>query len=132
MPMTPRILVADDDDGVRQLMRLIFSREGFEVIEASSGAQALARAVESPPSLIVLDIMMPDMDGYAACRELKTDRRTSHVPVIFMSAMENYQGISNPGKYGADDWVRKPVSPRDLVARVRSVLNHRNGATAAI
>ncbi len=130
--MMPRILVADDDDGVRQLMKLIFSREGFEVIEAANGEQALARAADSLPNVILLDIMMPDMDGYTTCRRLKTDRQTARVPVIFVSAMENHNGSSSPDKFGADDWIKKPISPRELVARVRSVLNHRNGLPAAI
>lgn len=124
--MIPRILVADDDDGVRQLMRLIFTREGFEVIEAASGEQALLRAAESAPSVILMDVMMPDMDGYTACRRLKGDHRTGRVPVIFVSAIENALGASNPSTFGADDWIKKPVSPRDLVSRVRSVLSRRD------
>jgi DNA-binding response OmpR family regulator len=69
--MKPRILVADDDDGLRQLLRLILSREGFEVFEAASGEQALALAVAVEPTVILLDVMMPGLDGYDVCRRLK-------------------------------------------------------------
>ena len=123
--MLPRILVADDDDGVRQLLRLIFARAGFDVIEAASGEQALARAVDSDPNVILLDIMMPGMDGYDTCRQLKSDSRTKGVPVIFVSALEDRAGRNSAARYGADDWIKKPIGPRDLVARVQLVMNRR-------
>ena len=123
--MLPRILVADDDDGVRQLLRLIFARAGFDVIEAASGEQALARAVDSEPSVILLDIMMPGMDGYDTCRRLKSDNRTKSVPVIFVSALEDRTSRNSAARYGADDWIKKPIGPRDLVARVQQVMNRR-------
>jgi DNA-binding response OmpR family regulator len=123
--MSPRILVADDDDGMRQLLRLIFARAGFDVIEAASGEQALARAVDSEPSVILLDIMMPGMDGYDTCRQLKSDQRTQGVPVIFVSAIEDRTGRNSATRYGADDWIKKPIGPRDLVARVQLVMNRR-------
>lgn len=123
--MLPRILVADDDDGVRQLLRLIFARAGFDVIEAASGEQALARAVDSEPSVILLDIMMPGMDGYDTCRRLKSDNRTKGVPVIFVSALEDRLGRNSAARYGADDWIKKPIGPRDLVERVQMVINRR-------
>jgi DNA-binding response OmpR family regulator len=121
--MPPRILVADDDDGLRALLRLIFQREGFDVIEADSGEQTIARAIDSDPSVILLDIMMPGMDGYATCRQLKDDQRTGSVPVIFVSAAEDTHSRATAQKFGADDWIKKPVGPRELVARVRRVLD---------
>src|SRR5512135_1709174 len=130
--MLPRILVADDDDGVRQLLRLILDRAGFDVIEAASGEQALARAIDSEPSVILLDIMMPGMDGYDTCRQLKLDNRTKGVPVIFVSALEERVGRNSPERYGADDWIGKPIGTRDLVARVHAIMNQRllQGAAA--
>lgn len=129
--MLPRILVADDDDGMRQLLRLIFSRAGFDVIEAASGEQTVARAIDSAPNVILLDIMMPGMDGYDTCRQLKADRRTKTVPVIFVSALEDRTGRNTPDKFGADDWIKKPVGPRELVARVQGVLGRRSAVLAA-
>jgi DNA-binding response OmpR family regulator len=87
--MKPRILVADDDDGLRQLLRLILSREGFEVFEAANGEQALALAVYVNPSVILLVVMMPGLDGYDVCRRRKSDQRTGDVPVVFVSAAED-------------------------------------------
>ena len=129
--MPPRILVADDDAGLRQLMRLILSREGFEVFEAANGEQALALAVSVDPTLILLDVMMPDLDGYDVCRRLKSDRRTDHVPVVFVSAAEDVSRRNEQQKLGAAACIQKPIGPRDLVARIRSVMSCRNGAALA-
>ncbi len=123
--MSLRILVADDDDGVRSLLRLIFSREGFEVIEADSGEQAIARAIDSDPALILLDVMMPGMDGYATCRLLKGDQRTGSVPIVFVSAIADAHARATAQRLGADDWIEKPIGPRELIERVKQVLKQR-------
>lgn len=125
--MNPRILVADDDDGLRQLLRLIFAREGFEVFEAASGEQALALAVAVDPAIILLDVMMPGLDGYDVCRRLKSDQRTGDVPVVFVSAAEDVARRNDLQKLGAAACIQKPIGPRDLVARVKAVMNRRNG-----
>ncbi|HTP07352.1 MAG TPA: response regulator [Anaerolineae bacterium] len=126
--MKQRILVADDDDGLRQLLRLILAREGFEVFEASSGEQALAMAVTVDPAVILLDVMMPGLDGYDVCRRLKSDHRTGDVPVVFVSAAEDVMRRNELQKLGAAACIQKPIGPRDLVARVKAVMNRRNGA----
>lgn len=126
--MKPRILVADDDDGLRQLLRLILSREGFEVFEAANGEQALALAAAVDPTVILLDVMMPDLDGYDVCRRLKNDQRTGDVPVVFVSAVEDAARRNDMQKLGAAACIQKPIGPRDLVARIRAVMNHHNGA----
>jgi DNA-binding response OmpR family regulator len=125
--MKPRILVADDDDGLRQLLRLILSREGFEVFEAASGEQALALAAAVDPAVILLDVMMPGLDGYDVCRRLKSDQRTGDVPVVFVSAAEDVGRRNDMQKLGAAACIQKPIGPRDLVARIRAVMNRRNG-----
>jgi DNA-binding response OmpR family regulator len=125
--MKPRILVADDDDGLRQLLRLILSREGFEVFEAASGEQALALAAAVDPAVILLDVMMPGLDGYDVCRRLKSDQRTGDVPVVFVSAAEDVGRRNDLQKLGAAACIQKPIGPRDLVARIRAVMNRRNG-----
>ena len=126
--MKQRILVADDDDGLRQLLRLILAREGFEVFEAASGEQALALAVTVDPAVILLDVMMPGLDGYDVCRRLKSDQRTGDVPVVFVSAAEDVMRRNELQKLGAAACIQKPIGPRDLVARIQAVLNRRNGA----
>ncbi len=129
--MKQRILVADDDDGLRQLLRLILSREGFEVFEAANGEQALALAVTVDPALILLDVMMPGLDGYDVCRRLKSDRRTGEVPVVFVSAAEDVARRNEVQKLGAAACIQKPIGPRDLVARIRAVMNRCNGTVPA-
>jgi DNA-binding response OmpR family regulator len=130
--MRPKILVADDDDGLRQLLRIILQREGFDVVEAMNGEQALARAADSAPELILLDVMMPGMDGFTVCRELKRNKRTGGVPVIFFSAAEDVSRRNEALMIGAVDCIKKPIGPRDLVARIRGVMNQNgNGALAA-
>ncbi len=126
--MQPRILVADDDDGLRQLLRLILAREGFEVFEAASGEQALALAVAVDPAVILLDVMMPGMDGYDVCRRLKSDQRTGNVPVVFVSAAEDMMRRNDLHNLGAAACIQKPIGPRDLVARIKAVMGRRNGA----
>ncbi len=123
--MTQRILIADDDDDLRQLLRLILSREGLEIIEAGNGTDALARAYDSHPTLVLLDVMMPDIDGFEVCRRLRSDERTHRLPIIFISAMDDITQRNEMLKLGADDCLRKPISPRDLIARVREVMERR-------
>lgn len=130
--MKPRILVADDDDGLRQLLRLILSREGFEVFEAASGEQALALAVAVDPTVILLDVMMPDLDGFDVCRRLKDDQRTGDVPVVFVSAAEDVARRNDLQNLGAAACIQKPIGPRDLVTRIRAVMNRRNGTVAVV
>jgi DNA-binding response OmpR family regulator len=130
--MNKRILVADDDDGLRQLLRLILSREGFEVFEAANGEQALALAVAVDPAVILLDVMMPDLDGFDVCRRLKSDWRTDDVPVVFVSAAEDVARRNDVQKIGAAACIQKPIGPSDLVARIKAVMKRRNGAVPAI
>jgi DNA-binding response OmpR family regulator len=123
--MTPRILIADDDDGLRHLLRLVLCREGFEVIEAADGTEALARAYDSSPSLVLLDVMMPGLDGFDVCRQLRSDQRTHRLPIVFVSAIDDIKQRNELMKLGADDCIRKPIGPRDLIARVRDVMERR-------
>jgi len=117
--MASTILVADDEKNIVQLARLYLNKEGYEVEAAYDGAQALEKARSVRPDLIVLDIMMPEMDGLAVCKEL---RKTSNVPIIILTArgddVDRIVGL----ELGADDYVTKPFNPRELVARVKAVL----------
>ncbi len=123
--MTPRILIADDDDGLRRLLQFVLRREGFEVVEAADGAETLARAYDSDPSLVLLDVMMPDMDGFDVCRRLRSDQRTHRLPIVFVSALDDIKQRNEMLKLGADDCIRKPIGPRELVSRVRDVMERR-------
>ncbi|OGO52571.1 MAG: DNA-binding response regulator [Chloroflexi bacterium RBG_16_68_14] len=117
--MANAILVVDDEKNIVQLARLYLEREGFRVEAAYDGAQALEKAKAVRPDLIILDIMLPEMDGLSVCREL---RKTSNVPIIILTArgddVDRVVGL----ELGADDYVTKPFNPRELVARVKAVL----------
>ncbi len=126
--MSGQILVADDDVQIRDVVRIALGQAGFAVAEAADGQQALEMARSLTPDLIVLDIGMPEMDGLAVCREL---RKSSDVPVVFLTAhgdeIDRVVGL----ELGADDYVPKPFSPRELVARVRAILKRASPAQAA-
>ncbi|HXW26560.1 MAG TPA: response regulator transcription factor [Xanthobacteraceae bacterium] len=114
-----KILLIDDDRGIRDIVRFSLAREGFVVIEAEDGAQGLALAATQAPDLILLDIMMPAMDGTEVCRRL---RRDSRVPIIFLTSRDEEIDRVLGLELGGDDYVSKPFSPRELVARVKAVL----------
>ncbi len=124
--MPQRILVVDDDAGLRQLMRLILAREGFEVVEAASGEEALVLATAVEPALILLDVMMPGMDGLAVCRNLKRDQRFNQAPIIFVTALDDLQHQAASRELGAADYISKPIGPRELMNRIRGVLERRS------
>jgi DNA-binding response OmpR family regulator len=123
MPNT--ILVVDDEKNIVQLARLYLGNEGFKVEEAYDGKQALEKARTVNPDLVILDVMMPEMDGLTVCKEL---RKTSSVPVIILTArgddVDKIVGL----EIGADDYVTKPFNPRELVARVKAVLRRTQGS----
>lgn len=113
------ILVVDDDAHIRSVVRFTLEAAGYRVTEAADGAQALALCTEAEPALLVLDIMMPGLDGIEVCRRL---RRSSTVPIVFMSCRDEEVDRIIGLEIGGDDYVTKPFSPRELLARVRAVL----------
>jgi DNA-binding response OmpR family regulator len=125
---SPRILVVDDDDDIRMLLRELFTRAGYEVTEAGNGREALRKLFEAPPALVVLDVTMPELDGY---QTLERIRDLSEVPVVMLTArtqeLERVRGLAS----GADDYVAKPFGRQELLARVQALLR-RTGAKAEI
>src|SRR5262245_12084285 len=121
------ILVVDDDPKIREVIRFAVGREGFQVLEAGNGRDAVEMFRKTPADLIILDILMPEMDGTEVC---KTIRRTSSVPIIFLSSKDDEVDRILGLELGGDDYVTKPFSPRELVARVRAVLRRRVPAAA--
>jgi two-component system OmpR family response regulator len=113
------ILVVDDDGHIREVVRFALGRAGHSVREANNGRAALRAVAERVPDLIVLDIVMPEEDGLATCREI---RRHSRVPIIFVSSRDDELDRIVGLELGGDDYVSKPFSPRELVARVAAVL----------
>lgn len=113
------ILVADDEPQIRQLLALYFGKEGFAVEEASDGAETIVKVQQLKPSLILLDIMMPVMDGLEVCRQV---RQTSSIPIILLTARAEDEDRIMGLEIGADDYITKPFNPREVVARVKAVL----------
>ena len=121
------VLVVDDDPHIREVVRFALDKAGYAVVEAGDGNEALERFGEAEPDLVVLDILMPEMDGTDVCRAL---RARSTVPIVFLSSKDDEIDRIVGLELGGDDYVTKPFSPRELVARVRSVLR-RSAITAA-
>lgn len=119
-----RILVVDDEKRMVGFIRLNLEQDGFEVIEAFSGTEAMDRLRDSLPDMILLDVMMPDIDGFEVLRMI---REISQVPVIMLTAKEEEDDKVKGLELGADDYITKPFSPRELVSRIKAVL--RRGAT---
>lgn len=115
----PSLLVADDDPSLREVVRYTFERAGFAVRLVSDGAAAVREVAREAPDLVILDITMPELDGIDACR---TIRASSRVPIVFLSSRDDELDRVLGLEIGADDYVTKPFSPRELLARVKAVL----------
>lgn len=118
------LLVVDDDPLCIQVLGKMLGRE-YEVLGATSGAEALALSVDHDPELVVLDIIMPGMDGYEVCRRLKTNGKTQDIPVIFMTAAESEESEIKGLTLGADDYLRKTSNPQVLKLRIENMLASR-------
>ncbi len=122
--LKPRILIADDELDVLTLLETRLAASGFEVLKAMDGVAALGRARDDSPSLAVLDVMMPGMTGLEVCRVLKADPKTSRLPIILLSARSEEVDRVLGFEFGADDYVLKPFSPRELALRIQALLRH--------
>ena len=125
---TARILVADNDEDILTLVSFRLERQGYEVLVARDGAEALERARAELPDLCVLDVMMPKLTGYEVTRELRADPRTADVPVILLTARVQEADVRSGYDAGADDYVRKPFAPQELRDRVAAALEKRRAA----
>ncbi len=116
------ILVVDDEEDIQELVRFNLAREGYDVVTAGTGEQALELARTAQPALTVLDLMLPGLDGLDVCRILKRYDKTSNIPVIMLTAKSQESDIVAGLELGADDYITKPFSSKVLVARVRRIL----------
>ena len=124
-----RILVVDDEERMIRFIRMNLEHDGFQVAEALSGKQAIQKIRDVTPDLILLDVMMPDVDGFDV---LETVREFSNVPVIMLTAKGEEDDRVRGLEHGADDYITKPFSPRELVSRVKAVLRRTEGATGSM
>jgi phosphate regulon transcriptional regulator PhoB len=121
--MPPRVLIVEDEPDIRDLLVFHLEREGYQVTKCRSGEEAVRLSQASPPpDLVLLDVMLPEMDGLEVCRRLRRDPRTQAIPIVMLTARGDEVDRVLGLELGADDYVVKPFSPRELVARIRAVL----------
>jgi len=122
------ILIADDEAQIREILRIYFEKEGFKVIEAADGAEAIVQAQAGKPDILILDIMMPVLDGLEVCKQV---RKISDMPIIMLTAKDDDDDRILGLETGADDYITKPFNTREVVARVKAVLR-RSGQSVAV
>jgi two-component system phosphate regulon response regulator PhoB len=120
-----RILVVDDEEDLLELVNYNLSKEGYRVTCVGSGERALKEAQAMLPDLIVLDLLLPRVDGLEICRLLKSDAKTKHIPIIMLTAKSEESDVVAGLELGADDYITKPFSPRVLLARIKTVLRRK-------
>ena len=125
MSPRPLVLVADDDPDILLLITLTLERDGYEVVSAKDGLSALEAAVERVPHLVLLDLMMPGLDGYQVTRRLRAEPATQHIPIVIVTAAAEESQASRAIEAGADAYMKKPFSPRDLLSTTASLILER-------
>jgi two-component system alkaline phosphatase synthesis response regulator PhoP len=125
-----KILVVDDELDILEIIRHTLNKEGFEVHVAANGAQAIEQAKKIKPELILMDVMMPVMDGMEACRQLKENADTKNIAIVFLTARSEEFAELAGFEAGADDYISKPIRPRVLLSRLKAILRRRNALQA--
>ncbi|MCL4193033.1 MAG: response regulator, partial [Thermoguttaceae bacterium] len=119
------VLVIEDEDDIRELVCYNLSKEGYRVVAVSTGEEGIAAAEARRPHAVLLDLMLPGVDGLTVCRRIRSSSRTERIPIIILTAKGEEADIVSGLNLGADDYITKPFSPRVLVARLRAVLRRR-------
>lgn len=122
--MTQSVLIVDDEPMARTLLRLMLVRAGFTVTEAQDGFDALEKVRINKPDIVLLDVMMPGMDGFTVCETLRNDAETADLPIIMLSAKTDLDSINKGLRVGATKYLMKPISPEDLTKHVREALEN--------
>jgi two-component system alkaline phosphatase synthesis response regulator PhoP len=120
-----RILVVDDEEDLLELVNYNLTKEGYRVEGVGTGEEALAAARRALPDLVVLDLLLPHVDGLEVCRLLKSDPKTAHIPIIMLTAKSEEADVVTGLELGADDYLTKPFSPRVLLARIKAILRRK-------
>ncbi len=127
--MQKKILIVDDEKDILEMLKYNLEKESYKVLTANNGKKALEQSVHLP-DLVLLDVMMPEMDGWEVCKQFKRDQKTAHIPVIFLTAkgaeFDEVLGL----ELGAEDYIVKPIAVRALLARVKNVLRRRESSNA--
>jgi DNA-binding response OmpR family regulator len=117
-----RVLIVDDDATVRELVREILAKGGHEILEAANGAEAHERLAGAAPDIVLLDVMMPDLDGIALCREIRSAASTRNIPILMISALADSQTLRDALLFGATDYIVKPFDVTALENKVETML----------
>ncbi len=125
-----KILIVDDEEDILELLKYNLQKEGYQVTAATSGENALTLARSQMPALIVLDLMLPGIDGLEVCKIIKNDTKTLNIPIIMLTAKGEEADVVTGLELGADDYIAKPFSPKVLIARIRNVLRRKKKGTA--
>ncbi len=123
--MKKRVLLIEDDPSAVRLVSYTLEQEGYEVLTAMNGLEGLNKVREEAPDLLVLDVMLPGLDGFEVCRRLRADEKTAGLPVLMLSAKAQEIDKTTGIKVGADDYLAKPADPSEIVARVESLLRRK-------
>jgi phosphate regulon transcriptional regulator PhoB len=127
-PGSKKILIVEDEHDILQLVKLYLEKDGFRTVLARTGTEGLRQVKQEKPDLVVLDLMLPEVDGLEVCKRLRSAPETAMLPIIMLTAKAEESDTVVGLELGADDYVTKPFSPRELVARVRAVLRRAGGA----
>jgi DNA-binding response OmpR family regulator len=125
--LRPLILIVDDERRNRQLLEVMLGGEGYDLISAESGRDALDKVRERAPDLILLDVMMPGMNGYEVATSVKEDPRTRHIPIIILTALDDKSSRIHGLSAGAEEFITKPLNRHDVCERVRNLLRRMTG-----
>ncbi len=126
--MDNKILIIEDDPGTLRLMVYTLQHEGYQVITAANGLEGLRKAVNDKPDLVVLDVMLPGIDGFEICHRLRADPRTAQLPILMLSDKAQETDKATGLKVGADDYIIKPAAPSETTSRVRTLLAKKKAA----
>lgn len=126
--MSKRVLIVDDEPGLLSAVATCMRVSGYEVMTAHNGREALARVGEAKPDLVISDVRMPEMDGFALARHLRNSPQTAHIPIVMLTAYSETAGQSDGMRAKVDAFLVKPFEPDDLLGVVEEVLNDANGA----
>ena len=124
------ILIVEDEEDILELVKYNLAKEGYRVVGTTSGEDALKLARLNQPDLMILDLMLPGLDGLEVCKILKNEPKTSHIPIIMLTAKGEESDIVTGLEVGADDYIPKPFSPKVLIARVRAVIRRKSKESA--
>jgi DNA-binding response OmpR family regulator len=122
-----KILVVDDDQGTTKLLELILSKEGYDVVAVNNSSDTLTTAMTYDPNLILLDLVMPSLDGFEICRNVREKSQFAHTPIVFFTSVSDIEKKVAAFGLGASDYIVKPVHPQELKVRIKALIGNGNG-----